>query len=298
MTANFRSGLVTLAGRPNVGKSTLLNRLVGSRLSITSRRPQTTRHRLLGIKTGPLAQTVYVDTPGLHPAEAKPLNRYLNRVARASLEGVDCIVLVISAAGWREEDRYPFEQVQHHQPVILAINKVDRMKDRATLLPLIQASARKMEFAAIVPLSAKTGENVERLEQEILKHLPAQPPIYPVDQLTDRSERFLASELIREQIFRRFGKEVPYATAVEIERFKQMKGALQIDATIWVEKEGQKAILIGKQGEHMKTVGTQARLAMQKLFGHKVRLSMWVKVRKGWSADERVLASLGYREDT
>lgn len=296
MTADFRSGLVTLAGRPNVGKSTLLNCLVGSRLSITSRRPQTTRHRLLGIKTGPLTQTVYVDTPGLHPAEAKPLNRYLNRVARASLEGVDCIVLVISAAGWREEDRYPFEQVHPHRPVILAINKIDRMKDRAALLPLIQASARKMDFAAIVPLSAKTGENVERLEQEILKHLPVQPPIYPVDQLTDRSERFLAAELIREQIFRRFGKEVPYATAVEIERFKQMKGALQIDATIWVEKEGQKAILIGKQGEHMKTVGTQARLAMQKLFGHKVRLSMWVKVRKGWSADERVLASLGYRE--
>jgi GTP-binding protein Era len=180
--------------------------------------------------------------------------------------------------------------------VILAINKIDRMKDRDALLPLIQASARKMDFAAIVPLSAKTGENVERLEQEILKHLPVQPPIYPVDQLTDRSERFLASELIREQIFRRFGKEVPYATAVEIERFKQTKGALQIDATIWVEKEGQKAILIGKQGEHMKTVGTQARLAMQKLFGHKVRLTMWVKVRKGWSADERVLASLGYRE--
>ena len=298
MTPEFRAGLVTLVGRPNVGKSTLLNQLVGKHLSISSRRPQTTRHRILGIKTVADAQVVYVDTPGLHPETTQPLNRYMNRIARASLEGVDCVVLVISANGWKAEDDYPLAMVQSlAQPVVLAINKIDRLDSRADLLPLISQVREKMEFAAVVPLSAKTGENITELERVVRAYLPEQPPLYPADQMTDRSEGELAADIVREQIFRRFGQEVPYASAVQVERLRRVKGVLEIDAVIWVEKEGQKAILVGKGGEAMKTVGREARLVMQRLFGCKVRLGLWVKVRAGWSASERSLQALGYRED-
>jgi GTP-binding protein Era len=293
-----RCGLVTIAGRPNVGKSTLLNRLVGSHVSITSRRPQTTRHRVLGIQTRADAQVVYVDTPGLHESEGRALNRYMNRIARASLDGVDCVVLMISAEGWQEADEYALVQAQQtRRPVILVINKVDRLRDRAALLPLIDLSSRKMAFTAILPLSATKGTNVAELEREIRTHLPEQPPIYPEDQLTDRSERFLAAELIREQIFRRFSAEVPYSTTVQVDRFQRGKGAIDISATIWVEKDGQKAILIGTRGERLKTIGREARLAMQQLFHAKVRLQTWVKVREHWSQHERHLLSLGYREE-
>ncbi len=299
MTSKFRSGLVTLVGRPNVGKSTLLNQLVGKHLSISSRRPQTTRHRILGIKTLADAQIVYVDTPGLHPETAKPLNRYMNRVARASLEGVDCVVLVISAGGWKADDEYPLATVRSlDQPVVLAINKIDRLTGRAELLPLISRLRSKMDFAAIVPLSAKSGENVSELERAVREHLPEQPPIYPLDQVTDRSDTELAGEIVREQIFRRYGQEVPYASAVQVERLRRVKGVLEIDAVIWVEKEGQKAILVGKGGEALKAVGREARLVMQRLFGCKVRLGLWVKVRADWSASERSLQALGYREDS
>jgi GTPase len=298
MTESFRSGLATLAGRPNVGKSTLLNRLVGQKVSITSRRAQTTRHRTLGIKTLPDAQLVYVDTPGLHAAEGRSLNRYMNRVARASLQGIDCIVLMITADGWHEGDLYALEQVRNLAlPVILVINMVDKLDDRARLLPLMEQSSTKMNFAAIIPLSARNGDNVDALEREIVRHLPLQPPIYPTDQVTDRSERFLAAELIREQIFRGFGQEIPYATAVKIEQFKRARGKLTIEAVIFVEKDGQKAILIGAKGERLKQIGTQARLGMQKLFGAKVHLSLWVKVREGWAESERTLKRLGYGED-
>jgi GTP-binding protein Era len=298
MSAAFRSGLVTLLGRPNVGKSTLLNRLVGEHVSITARRPQTTRHRILGIRNLAQAQIVYVDTPGLHPETERPLNRYLNRVARASLEGVDAIVLLIDAGGWHDGDLYPLAQARAAGvPVILAINKIDRLKDRDRLLPLIAESRARMEFAAIVPVSARDGDNLEALEREVLARLPAQAPIYPPDRVTDRSERFLAAELVREQIFRRYGAEVPYATAVSIERFKRVKGALEIDATVWVERPGQRVILIGRGGEGLKTVGTEARRAMQQRFGTKVRLALWVKVREHWSQSERALQALGYREE-
>ncbi|KPL28040.1 MAG: GTPase Era [Acidithiobacillales bacterium SM1_46] len=298
MTAVFRSGLVTLVGRPNVGKSTLLNQLLGRHLSISSRRPQTTRHRILGIKTLSDAQIVYVDTPGLHPETTKPLNRYMNRVARASLEGVDCIVLVTSAGRWKGEDDYPLGLVQQlHQPVVLVINKIDRLASRAELLPMIDRLRAKMNFAAVVPLSAKTGENVSELERVVRAYLPEQPPIYPADQVTDRSESDIAAEIVREQIFRRYGQEVPYASAVQVEGLRRVKGVMEIDAVIWVEKEGQKAILVGKGGESLKIVGREARLVMQRLFGCKVRLGLWVKVRAGWSASERSLQALGYRED-
>ncbi len=293
-----RSGLVTLAGRPNVGKSTLLNRLVGRKISITSPRAQTTRHRLLGIKTTEQAQIVYVDTPGLHTDNKGMMNRQMNRVADASLQGVDCIVLLIAASGWARGDEYPLERAaKQNIPVILAINKLDLLKDRSELLPLMEMSSRKAGFAEIVPISARTGANTDDLEKAILKYLPQQPFLYPEDQVSDRGERFLASELIREQIFRGFQQEVPYATAVSIEQFRRAKGVLRIEATIWVEKEGQKPILIGKDGQRLKTVGTRARLAMQKLFGGKVHLQLWVKVREGWSDSERALRSLGYSDE-
>ncbi len=293
-----RCGLVTLAGRPNVGKSTLLNRLVGRKISITSARAQTTRHRLLGIKTTGHAQAIYVDTPGLHADNKGMMNRHLNRVAGASLQGVDCIVLLIAASGWTEEDGYPLRLLAKQDiPVILAINKLDQIKDRGRLLPLMEQSGRKMAFADIVPVSARTGANVDDLEKTILKYLPEQPPLYPADQITDRGERFLAAELVREQIFRGFQQEVPYATAVSIEQFKRAKGTLHVEATIWVEREGQKPILIGKDGQRLKTVGTRARLAMQKLFATKVHLNLWVKVREGWSDNERLLRSLGYTDE-
>ena len=293
-----RSGLVTLAGRPNVGKSTLLNRLVGRKISITSPRAQTTRHRLLGIKTTEQAQIVYVDTPGLHTDNKGMMNRQMNRVADASLHGVDCIVLLIAASGWARGDEYPLERAaQQGIPVILAINKLDLLKDRSELLPLMEMSGRKAEFAEIVPFSARPGPNPDDLKKAILKSLPQQPFLYPEDQVSDRGERFLASELIREQIFRGFQQEVPYATAVSIEQFRRAKGALRIEATIWVEREGQKPILIGKDGQRLKTVGTRSRLAMQKLFGGKVHLQLWVKVREGWSDSERALRSLGYSDE-
>jgi GTPase len=293
-----RCGLVTIIGRPNVGKSTLLNRLVGEKISITSSRAQTTRHRLLGIKTSEHAQIVYVDTPGLHADNKSMMNRRMNRVASASLQGVDCIVLLIAASGWVDADEYPLRLVAGQDvPVVLVINKIDQLKDRRELLPLMERSSGKTAFAGIIPLSARTGENVEDLEKTLLEYLPRQPLMYPADQITDRSERFLAAEIVREQVFRGFQQEIPYATAVSIDQFKRVKGTLHVEATIWVEKEGQKPILIGKGGERLKTVGSRARLAMQKLFAAKVHLNLWVKVREGWSDDERALRSLGYTEE-
>ncbi|MDH3514627.1 MAG: GTPase Era [Gammaproteobacteria bacterium] len=292
-----RSGMVTLAGRPNVGKSTLVNRLIGHKISITSTRAQTTRHRLLGIKTTEHAQIVYVDTPGLHTDNKGVMNRQMNRVAAASLQGVDCIVLLIAANGWTREDEYPLKLVlQQDIPVILVINKLDQLKDRARLLPLIEFSSRKGDFAEIVPVSARTGANTDELENAILKHLPQQPFLYPADQISDRGERFLAAEIIREQIFRGFRQEIPYASAVSIEQFKRLKGTLTIEATIWVDRAGQKPILIGKGGQRLKNIGSRARLTMQKQFGAKVHLHLWVKVREGWSDNERALRSLGYAD--
>jgi len=296
--SDFRSGLVTLVGRPNVGKSTLLNRLVGAKLSITSPRAQTTRHRLLGIKTTEHAQCVYIDTPGLHPAEGNRLGQYMNRAARGSLAGVDAALLVVTAEGWTAGDDDALRLVAGQGlPVVLAINMVDRLPDKGGLLPLIAAWSKKAAFAEIVPVSARRGDNLDALARALVAYLPAQPPLYPPDQLTDRSERFLAAELVREQVFRGFGQEVPYAAAVQIEKFRREKGVLHVSAAIWVEKEGQKAILIGKGGERMKQIGTRARLAMQKAFGAKVHLELWAKVRRRWSDDARALRILGYGEE-
>jgi GTPase len=298
MSSDYQSGFVALIGRPNTGKSTLLNRLVGQKVSITSRRPQTTRHRILGIKTDARAQIMFVDTPGLHKSEGSMMSRYLNRAASGSIEGVDCILLLITADGWKAEDEQALAHARRQSaPVILVINKIDKQKDSARLLPLIEESRAKMNFAEIIPVSARNGTGVDDLEGTIRRYLPAHPPHYPADQLSDRSDRFMAAELVREQIFRLLGKEVPYATAVEIQEFKQEPKLIRIEAIIWVEKAGQKAIVIGKNGERLKEIGTHARLAMQKAFASKVYLGLWVKVREGWSDDARALHSLGYGDD-
>jgi GTP-binding protein Era len=299
MTDGFRSGFVAIIGRPNAGKSTLLNRLVGQKVSITSQRPQTTRHRILGVHTLPEAQIVYVDTPGLHRGESdKQLSRLMNREARTSLEGVDAVVLVVTADGWTERDEPAFELARRAEcPVILAINKVDRLKNRERLLPLIEDLRQRLAFAEIVPLSARGGDNVPELEKIILRFLPEHPAYFDAEQITDRSDRFQAAEFVREQVFRSFGEEIPYAVAVEITEFRDEPKHQHIEAVIWVEKEGQKAILIGKGGASLKEIGRRARLEMQKAFGRKVYLGLWVKVREGWSNDVRALKSLGYSEE-
>lgn len=294
----FRSGLVALIGRANVGKSTLLNRLVGEKISIVSRRPQTTRHRILGIKTGGSGQIVYVDTPGLDAPASRRLNRYLTRLARASVEGVDCVVLVVSARGLSTDDDAGLDLARGlHVPVILVINKLDQLKDRRTLLPMMRAAAARMDFAEIVPVSARTGEGVDTLERAVLARLPEQPALFPRDQVTDKSERFLAQETVREQIYNLYGQEVPHVSAVEVTRFRQSKGRLDLEAVIWVEREGQKVILIGKGGARLKQVGMHVRRTLERRYGGKANVRLWVKVRKGWSDDTRALQRFGYHEE-
>lgn len=288
-------GFVAIVGRPNVGKSTLLNRILGQKLSITSRKPQTTRHRILGIKTEGTMQAVYVDTPGLHRAGKRAMHRLLNRSAREALGGVDVVLLVSDSISWTPEDQDVLDLVARAStPVVLVINKVDKIKDKSQLLPHIESMSEKYPFAAICPVSARDGGNVAELEQRIQHMLPAAPHMFPADQLTDRSERFLAAELVREKLMRSLGQELPYALTVEIEQFKEQKDKIHIHALIWVEREGQKAIVIGRQGKVLKQVGTLARQDMERLFGRSVFLELWVKVKENWSDDERALRSLGY----
>ena len=297
-SGRFRSGFVALIGRPNVGKSTLLNRLIGEKISIVSRRAQTTRHRILGIKSTDAGQIIYVDTPGLHPAEGRRLNRYLARVASGSVEGVDCVVLMTEASGWTAEDDQALDLVRPLRiPVILVINKCDQVRDRRRLLPLTRDSAVRMNFADIVPLSARTGENVERLEQTVLKYLPEQDAVFPLGQVTDKSDRFRVQESIREQIYHLYGQEIPHVTAVEVTRFQRSKHRIDIEADIWVEREGQKAILVGKGGERLKQVGMRVRRALEAQYGGKANVRLWVKVREHWSDDVRALARFGFHDE-
>lgn len=289
--------MAAIVGRPNVGKSTLVNRLVGQKVSIVSRRPQTTRHRILGVHTDEHAQVIYVDTPGLQRDEVGPMNRILNRTAAASVAGVDVAILVITARGWSAGDDRPLEVARAAGcPLLLAVNKIDRLQNKRDLLPRIQAACERTEFAAVVPLSAATGANVDELAAAVSRHLPVQPALYPADQLSDRSDRFRAAEFVREQIFRMLGAELPYVSAVEIVAFSKEKKLLRIEAVIWVEKQGHKGIVIGKGGERLKEIGRHARLEMEAAFGSKVFLQLWVKVREGWSQDARALKSLGYDE--
>lgn len=292
--AVHRAGHIALVGRPNVGKSTLLNRLVGQKLSITSSRPQTTRHRIVGIVSEPEAQFAFVDTPGLQSRQAGRLNRALNRAATEALESVDVVVFVIEALRFGGEDRAVLARLPANAPVLLAINKVDALADKTRLLPFLEEMSRVRAFAALVPVSAKTGRQVADLLGAIRPHLPEGPSMYPDAEVTDRSERFLAAEFLREKLFRLLGEELPYATAVEVERFETADNLRRIGASIVVDRPGQKAIIIGKGGEKLKAIATQAREDLEKLFGSKVYLEVWVRVRHGWADDPRMLRSLGY----
>ncbi len=294
---SFRAGYVALAGRPNVGKSTLLNRLLGQKLAITSHKPQTTRHSILGINTLPEGQILYLDTPGIHKRGDRALNRYLNRAAAGALSGVDLVAMLVEAGRWTAEDDLVLERVREsRRPALVVVNKIDLVKPRERLLPILDDLHKRTGFEEIVPVSARSGENCDELERVILAQLPEGEPFYPEDQLTDRSSRFLAAELIREQLTRRYHKELPYALTVEVEQFSERPHLLCIGAVIWVERPNQKAILLGRGGQAMKETATAARQALEEFFGRKVYLQLWVKVRKSWSSDRESLARLGYVE--
>lgn len=300
MTSNSetRCGYVALIGRPNVGKSTLLNKILGQKISITSRKPQTTRHRVLGIKTDHNTQYIFVDTPGLHDDDKRAMNRYMNRAAATAINDVDVVVFLVEARGWQKADEIALERIkQSGVPVIVVINKVDLQKDKDALLPLISKLQEIIEPEAIVPVSAKTGSGVAELEALLTRYLPEAPFFFDEDQVTDRSMRFIAAEIVREKLIRRLGKEVPYATTVEIEQYKREGNMWNIAAVIWVERKGQKSIVIGKGGEMLKAIGKQAREELEKMLESKVYLQLWVKVRSGWSDDERALRSLGYTDE-
>jgi len=290
-----RCGYVAIVGRPNVGKSTLLNHILGQKLAITSRKPQTTRHNMLGIKTEGEVQAVYVDTPGLHKHNDKALNRYMNRSASSALKDVDVVVFVVDRTRWTDEDQLVLEKVQHVKcPILLAVNKSDRLEDKSELLPHLNWLAEQLPQAEIVPISALQGQNLDTLEKLVGERLPESEHFYPEDQITDRSSRFLAAELIREKIMRQLGAELPYQITVEIEEFKQEGRILHIHGLILVERDGQKKIIIGDKGERIKRIGADARKDMETMFDSKVMLNLWVKVKGGWSDDERALRSLGY----
>ena len=295
----FKSGYVAIIGRPNVGKSTLINRVLGQKLCITSRRPQTTRHRILGIKTEESSQLVYVDTPGLHTDGKRAMNRYLNRAAASSIDDVDVILFVVDGLNWTDDDEQVLERLKSNAtaPVILVLNKVDKLSDKAMLLPQIEKVTQEYTFAKVLPISARKGINVDELETEIKQLVPEGELIFPEDQFTDRSSRFLAAELVREKLFRQLGQELPYSLTVEIEQYKQEDELIRISAVIYVERSGQKSIVIGKKGELLKAVGREARIEMEGLFDSKVFLELWVKVRDGWSDNERMLKNLGYNDE-
>jgi len=290
----FRCGHVAIVGRPSVGKSTLMNALIGQKVSITSKKPQTTRHRIVGIDTREGAQLIYVDTPGFQTRHRSLLNDRLNNAVREALGGVDVVVLVIDATRITEADRAVSRLLPDAVPVVCAVNKIDLVRDKALLLPLLASVSEMFAFASVVPISAERGTQLEALRGEIVARLPQSPPLYPEDDVTDRDERFLAAEFIREKIFRMLGDEIPYATTVGIEQFK-MDGALRrIHATVYVDKASQRAILLGEGGSRMKAIATEARHDMERLFDGKVFLEVFVKVKRGWADSDASLTNLGY----
>lgn len=294
-----RSGFVAIVGRPNVGKSTLLNQLLQQKVSITSKKAQTTRHRILGIDTSGDEQVVYVDTPGLHSDEKRAINRLMNRAASSALGGVDLVFFVVDSTAWTDDDEMVLTKVKRsHAPVILIINKVDLVKDKADLLPHIQKLSEKHEFADILPMTARSGEHIPVLKNIVQGYLKTGVHMFPEDYITDRSVRFMAAEAIREKLMRLTGDELPYSTTVEVEKYETHEsGTTHIHALILVEREGQKRMVIGQGGLKLKEVGQQARRDIEKLIGNKVQLNLWVKVKSGWADDERALRSLGYGED-
>ena len=298
MDKTHRFGFLTLTGPPNVGKSTLLNTLVGEKISITSRRPQTTWHRILGIKNLPLAQLVFIDTPGIQGDEKKILNRIINKTAISSLNEVDLVLMMIDCHGWTAQTRGILTHVRNAAaPCVLLINKIDRLQDKRQLLPLIAESRSIFDFKEIVPISAIDMADIHAFLDTLAALLPPGPPSFPVDQVTDRNEQFRAAELIREQMFLMLGQELPYSVAVEIIHHDyNEKGLLRIEATLWVEKDSQKSIVIGKRGEMLKTIGKNARRQLETVCRCRVYLSLWVKVRSRWSENMTLLRSLGYLE--
>jgi GTP-binding protein Era len=290
----YRCGYVAIAGRPNVGKSTLLNGLVGEKLSITSRKAQTTRHRVTGIRTTPTAQSIFVDTPGIQRRHASRLNARMNRTAREALAGVDAIVIVLEAGRTTAADREVLSLVPAGAPAVAALNKVDRLRERDALLPQMRELAAAFPFAAIVPVSAENGRGLDALAREVEALLPERAAVHGAEEITDRDERFLAAELIREKVFRLLGEEVPYATTVAIDRFAEEQGLRRIYATVYVDRDNQKAIVIGRGGAQMKEIATRARIDMERLFGGPVFLDVRVRVKRGWADDEAALTRLGY----
>lgn len=294
---DFRFGYVALIGRPNVGKSTLLNAILGQKLSIVTAKPQTTRQRLAGIKTSGSGQVVYLDTPGIHASAGRALNRYMNRVARAAFRDVDVILFLIEAGRWTQQDRRIEKMLSSvEQPVLLVINKIDTLASRAELLAFIAETVDPEAFEQVLLISAKQGDGVADLETRVTAMLPFSRPFYDEDQITDRSERFLAAELLREALTERLHQELPYALTVEIEQFSREVNLLRISAIIWVERDSQKQIAIGKGGKALKQIGSQARMAMEELFGSKVFLRTFVKVSKDWSRSEKLLEKFGYQD--
>ncbi|KRB70430.1 GTPase Era [Noviherbaspirillum sp. Root189] len=290
----FRCGYIAIVGRPNVGKSTLMNALIGAKVSITSRKAQTTRHRITGIQTKESAQFVYVDTPGFQTRHANALNKTLNRTVTNTLTAADVILFIIEAGTFGQPDKQVLDLLPANVPCILVINKADRMKDKAVMMPFAQQVAAQRDFTAIVPVSAKQRFQLDILEKEIEKYLPENAPMFGEDDITDRSEKFLAAEIIREKVFRFVGDELPYTSTVLIEKFEEEGDLRRVFAAILVERDGHKAMVIGQKGARLKEISTQARLDMEKLFGGPVYLEIWVKVKSGWADNEAGLRAYGY----
>ena len=294
MAESFRTGTIAIVGRPNVGKSTLLNQLIGQKVSITSRKAQTTRHRIAGVLTEADTQYIFLDTPGFQSTHKNALNKLLNRTVSQTLADADVVVMVVESLQYDERDAAVLQLLPADRPVVLAVSKVDRVKEKSRLLPFLEAMSARFKFAAVVPVSAKQRHQLDALKQVVRVYLPQQPPVYAEDDFTDRSERFLAAEFIREKVFRYLGDELPYSCSVVIESFEQEGNLRRIHAAIIVEKESQKAILIGKKGERLKQIGTEARLDLEKLFGAKIYLELWVRIKKGWADDEKLVRQYGY----
>ncbi|HHE4690484.1 TPA: GTPase Era [Proteus mirabilis] len=292
-------GFIAIVGRPNVGKSTLLNQLLGQKVSITSRKPQTTRHRIMGIDTDGAYQAIYVDTPGLHIEEKRAINRLMNRAASSSIGDVELVIFVVEGTNWMPDDEMVLNKLKSLRcPVLLAINKVDNVTDKTKLLPHIGFLSQQMDFLDVVPISAEKGMNVDTIAKIVRNCLPEAIHHFPEDYITDRSQRFMASEIIREKLMRFLGEELPYSVTVEIEQFvTNDRGGYDIHGLILVEREGQKKMVIGNKGSKIKKIGTEARMDMEDLFENKVHLELWVKVKAGWADDERALRSLGYVDD-
>jgi len=290
-----RCGYVAIVGRPNVGKSTLLNALLGSKVSITSDKPQTTRFQILGIKTQDSSQAIYIDTPGLHQNEVSAMNRYMNRLASAVIPDAQVILFVIEARKWTDEDNLVLSKFEKTMaPVILVVNKIDLLGDKKELLPFMDSVKEKYPFAQIIPVAAAKSENLAHLEQIISQYLPESPHLFPDEQVTDKNEKFQIAEIVREKLIEATEQEVPYYTTVEVEDWKTEEKRDEISVLIWVEREGQKLIVIGKKGERLKWIGIEARKEIEKLLKKKVFLRLWVKIKERWTDDDRALRQLGY----